>query len=136
MKRIFATIFTCVFLLCTAMTTVYANTSDTKSKVSSEFGTLTGTQSYSGIALGRKIILFRVETTKSAPVLKARVQIADYATGVSLDEDVANNWNSTWASGMFEGHSDDINTKKISSFGSHEARGNGSSVVYTTLVGV
>lgn len=107
--------------------------SSTKSKTNSEFGTLTGYQDYVGKKLGRKNINFEVSTTKTASKLIASVEIINYLTGAHLDGDIAQKSNATWCGYTCECHSNIANSNSITSYGTHEARGTGSLVVYTTL---
>lgn len=119
----------CVGLLGT--TTVFA--SPRGDKYTSEFGTLHGELQYIGILYGRKNVNFWTTTTKTSPIIIAKVEILDYLTGERLDGDYVIHENDTRAGYTCDCHSPAANSRAVSAFGSHEARGNGAAVVYTSL---
>lgn len=119
----------CVGLLGTS--TVYA--SPRADKYTSEFGTLHGEIEYIGTLNRRKNIKFSTTTTKKSPIIIAKVEILDYLTGERLDGDYIIHEDDTRAGYTCDCHSPAANSRTISAFGSHEARGNGSAVVYTSL---
>lgn len=141
-KRLLATVLAVIMIATLTVTSFAAKTTDTKTKSTSEFGTLTGSQWYVGKILGRKEVTFETTITKLSSTsinttLYAQVDIHDYKTGKYLDHDqamVATNKLET--SYYWSGHSSAANDNLISSFGAHEARRSGSAVVYTNIYGL
>lgn len=142
LKRMIASLLALVMVMSFSITTAYAaKTTDIKSKSTSEFGTLTGQEDYSGKILGRKEVAFsttisKLSSTSINTKLYASVEIQDYKTGKSIGYDTApvvTNQRST--SYYWQGHSDAANNNLISSFGTHEARRSGSAAVYTEIYG-
>lgn len=142
LKRILAGVTAVIMVMTFAVTVFAAKTTDTKTKSTSEFGTLTGWQGYSGICgCGSKIISFettisKLSSTSINTTLYAQVDIHDYKTGKYLDHDQAMVTTNKMSTGYYwESHSSATNDNLISSFGAHEARRSGSAVVYTNIYG-
>lgn len=121
-----------------------AKTTDTKTKSTSEFGTLTGLLYYCGRAdnfLNSKEVIFVTKITKLSSTsinttLYAQVDIHDYKTGKYLDHDRAMvTTNVLETSYYWQAHSSAANDNLISGFGAHEARRSGSAAVYTSIYG-
>lgn len=110
-----------------------AATKATKTKTTTEFGTLKGQQEYIGKVLGRKNIHFEVSTTKIASTLLTQVDILDFATGKKLDYDMITTSDVKWIGYTCDCHSSKANSVPISSYGAHEARGKSSAVIYTSI---
>ena len=124
----------CALCIITSMSSsVFAATKQTKTMNTSEFGVLMGEVSYIGIAHGQKNINFWVKTGKIAPKLLTHVDVVDATTGVKLDGDGIWGLNTRSVGYTCECHSDKANTRTVSAFGSHEARGKTGAVVYTKI---
>lgn len=130
-----------MMIMALATTAFAAKTTDTKTKVTSEFGTLTGSEWYVGKIAGRKEVTFVTSITKLSSTtinttLYAQVDIHDYKTGKFLDYDVAPVATNKLQTGYYwQGHSSATNDNLVSGFGAHEARRAGSAVVYTEIYG-
>lgn len=142
LKRFLAGVTAVIMVMTFAVTVFAAKTTDTKTKSTSEFGTLTGWQGYYGICdCGSKIISFettisKLSSTSINTTLYAQVDIHDYKTGKYLDQDIAMVTTNQLRTGYnWESHSSATNDNLISSFGAHEARRSGSAVVYTNIYG-
>lgn len=143
-KKAIAAFLTAIiaFSFCTAAFAA-TKTSDYKSKNHSEFGTLSGNEQYIGFVTNRKNITFetkisKLSSTTIATKLYSYVDVHDYLTGKYLSSangEPTPGVNVTSNSYYWEGHSDAENKRKISSFGTHEARRSGSAVVYTEIYG-
>lgn len=142
LKRMIASLLALVMVMSFSITSAYAaNPKDKAIKTTSEFGTLTGEQAYSGKFGGRKEVAFSTTISKLSSTsintrLYASVEIQDYKTGKTIGGDsapVVTNQRST--SYYWQGHSDAANNNLISSFGTHEARRSGSAAVYTEMYG-
>ena len=114
----------------TASAAVY----DEKTKANSEFGTITGMLS-GGLVFDRKEVSYMTSTTKTATIIIAELEACLYSTGkvISSDE-IATQYNAKYAGYTWECHSPTYNTQKMSAYGSHEARGQGSLGVYTAII--
>lgn len=140
-KKFLASILAVIMTMALATTAFAAKTSDTKTKSTSEFGTLTGNVVYSGKFDGRKEVSFgtqisKLSSTSINTTLHSRVDIHDYKTGKYLDYDLAPvATNKTYTGYYWQGHSSAANDNLISGFGAHEARRSGSAVVYTEIYG-
>lgn len=141
-KKHIAILSVFVFALSFATTAFAAKTSDKKYKSGTEFGTITGTVDYIGKPIaGRKEVVFdtiisnlsnKGYTTK----IYANVEIKDYATGVYRDKCTATTLTNKTSTGYYwQGHDDIVNNRTISAYGTHEARGYGSTAVFTNIYG-
>lgn len=141
MKKISALALVLVLMMSFATMAFAAKTTDTKTKSTSEFGTLTGYEVYVGKIGGRKEVTFTTEISKLSSTsinttLHARVDIHDYLTGTYRDYDIAPvATNKLYTGYYWEGHSNTVNNNLLSAFGAHEARRSGAAVVYTEIYG-
>ena len=120
-----------------------ASNEDSEYKYTSEFGTLYGGLYYSGIVAGDKETCFEVTISHlsnkiSKTYIYAQCDIHDYYTGEFRDYDRTdygwvNGINMLRASYYWHSHSSLTTDRLITAFGTHEARGYGSAVVYTAL---
>lgn len=120
-----------------AWTYVGAYKTASGSKSTTEFGTLKGWQGGTYNDAGRKSSSFETTTTKKAPKILAEVEVLLWSTGDSVGGDTSGILtNTTWAGYYWESHTSKSTSNYVSIFGCHEARGQGSAVIYTTLVKV
>lgn len=140
-KKISALVLALVLMMSLVTMAFAAKTSDTQTKSTSEFGTLTGHEVYAGKIGGRKEVSFstkisKLSSTSINTTLHARVDIHDYLTGVYRDYDVAAVVTNKLNTGYYwAGHSNVVNNNLISAFGTHEARRSGAAAVYTEIYG-
>lgn len=142
-RKFLATALAIVLTMAFATTAFAAKTTDTKTKSTSEFGTLKGLLYYAGReeSNNRKEVIFATSITKLSSTsinttLYAQVDIHDYKSGKYLDYDRAMvGTNVLETSYYWQAHSAATNDNLISGFGAHEARRSGSAAVYTTIYG-
>ncbi|MEG2013358.1 MAG: hypothetical protein RR063_09155, partial [Anaerovoracaceae bacterium] len=108
--------------------------SDVESKTNNEFGTLTAIITESVVG-GRKTVNYSSKTTKNVPTLIAEVEVVLYATGTPISsQEKATSYDLTFAGYYWECHSATNNTKRMSVYGSHEARGQGALGINTAII--
>lgn len=141
-KRLVSGVLAVVMTMTFAITAFAAQYSDTATKATSEFGTLTGYQEY-GLGNGyakkffrHKTSISKLSSTSVTTTLYTQVDILNYETGKLVGQDklggVKNQLSaeSVWVDDDYVAIYD-----LVSSFGAHEARRSGSAVVYTELIG-
>lgn len=141
-KRILASVMAIIMIMTFVVTSFAAQYSDTKTKATSEFGTLTGFQQY-GFGNGRgtkfvnhKTSISKLSSTSINTTLYTQVDIMDYKTGKLVGRDqLGGVKNQMSAASVWVDYDDVGRYNLVSSFGAHEARRSGSAVVYTQLIG-
>ncbi len=141
-KRILVGVTAVIMIMTFAVTSFAAQYSDTKTKATSEFGTLTGFQEYGiGNGYGReffrhKVSISKLSSTSINTTLYTQVDIMDYKTGKLVGRDqLGGVKNQMSADSVWVDYDDVARYNLVSSFGVHEARRSGSAVVYTQLIG-
>lgn len=142
LKRILAGVTAAVMIMTFAVTAFAVKYSDTKTKATSEFGTLTGVQKFDlGNGYGRKLFrhktsISKLSSTNITTTLYTQVDILDYKTGKLVGSDqLGGVKNQLSVESVWVDRNDVGRNNLISGFGAHEARRSGSAVVYTQLIG-
>lgn len=142
LKRILAGVTVVVMIMTFAVTAFAVKYSDTKTKATSEFGTLTGFQT-EGVGNGsamtyvdHKTSISKLSGTNITTTLYTQVDILDYKTGKLVGREQRGGVkNQLSVESVWEDIDGVARNNLISSFGAHEARRSGSAVVYTQLIG-
>lgn len=143
LKRILAGVTAAVMIMTFAVTAFAAKDSDTKTKATSEFGTLTGFQKeqlsngYVRKFVVHKTSISKLSSTNITTTLYTQVDILNYNTGELIGRDQFGGVkNQLSVESVWDDMNDVGRYNLISSFGAHEARRSGSAVVYTQVIGV
>ena len=142
LKRILAGVAAVVMIMTFAVTAFAVKYSDTKTKATSEFGTLTGFQTqglgngYARTFVRHKTSISKLSGTNITTTLYTQVDILDYKTGKLVGSDqLGGVKNQLSVESVWVDRNDVARFNLVSSFGAHEARRSGSAVVYTQLIG-
>lgn len=141
-KRILAGATAVIMTMTLAVTSFAAQRSDTTTKSTSEFGTLTGYQEhglgngYARTFVNHKTTISKLSSTSTTTTLYTQVDILNYKTGKLVGQDkLGGIKNQMSAESVWVDMDDVARYDLVSSFGAHEARRSGSAVVYTELIG-
>ena len=141
LKKGMVFVLSITIILSLAIPAFAAKTEDSGRFASNEFGYIEAWENYAGLIYGRKTVNFsttigHLSYSGVNTTVYASVEIKAYYTGEYLDRDRAPIVTNKTSTGYYwEGHNDTVNTIKISSFGTHEARANESAVAYTEIYG-
>lgn len=135
MKKLLAMLLTLMMVVSIPVTCLAA--SDSVKKSNTEFGTMTGSIS-SSMSAGRKEVNYSTKTTKTASRLIVFIDVNIYSTGKKIidgkkDGEIQDLPNKKEVGYYWECHTPSYNKQKLSSFGTHEARGKTSLVGYTGI---